>query len=343
MCIICCIYTHSFNRLRSPTFHKLLVSTPVNSLYYDLYANYWILRLIVFSLDTDTEVSSGYAEESDSSSIQRSPSYSSENDSGLPRSSGESSKDSVGPSSSKGMHSSRSSSQLVSSDPPPQLDMLKIPQFRISSPEQGWYRPDSRSPSPMSPRISPSPKAMKSATPDLRIRIVPDSPRERASSTNALIYPRPVRFRQSLTTSTGIPSSSLSSSSSHMLTVPPAFGGLKRDRDSDSSSSLSSYYMSSSRSATNSPITPDAPHSWSMDTPPASPCSPRPQPDIRGTSSRQRPLGMNVSMSPRLVTSGNHGFSPRPTTQNLQQERWRHWERIAQDHSDEYQEQETLV
>ena len=350
-----------------------------------------MLHFLVDRIEADPETSSSFYEESDS--IPRSASYSSENNDnpqGIPGSRGAPSRgrDQVdglnrGSSSSSSMdsrvaHMSRSSRSQYhthhnnrAADPPPPLEMLKIPQFRISSPEQGWYRPDSRSPSPMSPRISPSPKAMKAATPNLRIRILPDTPsaphRERSSSTNSLIMPRPVRFHSrqhlSITTSSSIPSSGAAAissgghaaSSHHMLTVPSAGAlyGLKRDRDSDSCSSQSSYYPSTSRSATNSPITPDAPHSWGapMDTPPASPRSPPggPCPEAR-TSSRQRPLGVNLHVqtaSPRHLRTSSAGEDGRSRgsgqSTEWQKQRWKRWEMIAKEHSDDFYEQETLV
>ena len=252
-------------------------------------------------------------------------------------------------------HGNRPVDRVQSAEPPSHLDLVKVPQFRISSPEQGsWYRPDSRSPSPMSPRISPTPKAMKSATPDLRIRVVPESAGERSSSTSSthsLISPRPVRFRQQLQLGPLSPSipRSPAAVSCHTLTVP-SFSSLKRDRDSDSNSSLSSYYPSTSRSATNSPITPDAPHSWSMESPPASPMQQGAHPlggasdrtsavGVR-TSSKQRPLGINVRVTSRKTGSGE---TPSEGAPDWQKERWKHWEILAKEHSDEFNEHETLV
>lgn len=237
--------------------------------------------------------------------------------------------------------------KVPSTEPP--AESLKVPQFRIISPDQGWYLPDSRSPSPVSPRISPSPKAMKAATPDLRIRITRDLPDRTVPNsshiTQALISPRPVRWRRQLSSDGS--SKSSKSNPADTLTVP----SLRKDRETESSSSLSSCYPSSSRSASNSPMTPDAPLSprWYPETPPSTPGLAPPsvthsQSDVPSdsdlqTSSTQRPLGITVnskeSQSPVKKPSGK--------LPEWQKERWKHWEKIAKEHSDEFHEQETLV
>ena len=242
----------------------------------------------------------------------------------------------------------------------------------LNVPEQGWYRPG-RSVSPASPRVSPSPKTMKAATPNLSIRVTPDSPEMNpmltghSSGTNQLmISPRLAHHRRSGGL-VGPPGSSSSSrphsahltkqatltasqtaAKQHTLTVP----GIKT-KDADSMSSLSSgYYPGSSRSGTNSPSTPDALQghkSWYLETPPDSPhtkqppggeftkeASPSP---FHRTSSTHRPLGVSVQNKPP-----DGSTEPSVGDRNQwQQDKWRHWKDLAQDRSEEFHGQETLV
>lgn len=277
--------------------------------------------------------------------MHRSPSYSSETDSGHPRNLNEAlAFQQRSASISEGQHRNRKSSREDSRT----QDTLKVPQFRITSPDQIWYRPDSRSPSPVSPRISPSPKAMKQGVTNLRINIAPEQSDRSLPTTSptaqALISPRPARFRRLFypsTSQSSIPTAK--DNKIQTLTVP----SLRKDcRDSDSCSSLSSYYPLSSRSGTASPMTPEVSHSprmWYPETPPRTPghdsTSPRegtPEGDLR-TSSTQRPLGVQHCLPKK--PSNNLP----PELPEFQKDRWKHWEILAQEHGDDFHDQETLV
>ena len=140
------------------------------------------------------------------------------------------------------------------------------------------------------------------------------------------------------------------------LQVPSLF----ETKERASNSSLSSGYFGSSRSGTTSPTTPEVSKKWYMDSPPASPPS---QPTHSRKSaleltrsfapapfhSLQRPLGVvpiiNVSSTSALSTSrrrlSNQDVSQQLPCWNV--ERWRHWEEVARQRSEELQQQETLV
>ena len=218
--------------------------------------------------------------------------------------------------------------------------------YRLTAPEAQWYRPE-RSKSPASPRISPSPKTSRTS-PNLHIRVISDSPPDRTRHVG------PARPQ----------------SSGNMLTVPQSHS-CRASANRESTSSLSSGYCAgSSRSGTNSPTTPDvtshstAKEKWYLDSPPRSPrmgghfpplspqdvgqqggrtggdrlseeCAPGFQ---GGTSSTQRPLGVHL-----LHTESSPEIHDCHSTAEWQKDHWKHWERLAQEHSDEFHEQETLV
>lgn len=262
------------------------------------------LRLLckpAFRIDVDPETSSSFYEESDSSSIPHSPSYSSETE--APRNLSEA-------------LAMRDRSQH-NAEPP--VETLKVPQFRIISPDQGWYRPE-RSPSPTSPRISPNPKAMKQTG-----HVTQGPTQDQTTPAHVLITPRPVRFKQSPMPGAKSPTSRSSSIPIRTLTVPSS-----ERRGSDSSSS--SYYPYSSRSPSHSPLSHEPPASprasprWYPDTPPSTPSKDK---DFKFTSSTHRPLGISPTQD-----------TPEP---QWQKERWKHWEKLAKQRSDEFHEQETLV
>ena len=273
-------------------------------------------------IDVDPETSSSFYEESDSSSIPRSPSYSSETE---------------GPRNFNEALAMKERLAQRTSEPP--VETLKVPQFRIISPDQGWYQPD-RSPSPVSPRISPSPKAMKQLS--QQNLTTPGTSPSQGDSPAVLITPRPVRFRRTppmqVTVRTPSPrSSSIPIRDSRTLMVPAS---LAERRGSDSSSS--SYYPYSSRSPSHSPLSHDPPSSpnpsprWYPETPPSTPSKDK---DFKQLiSSTHRPLGVSPSSQ-----SSEDGLAASGSLQEWQKERWKHWEKIAKERSGEFLEQETLV
>ena len=309
--------------------------------------HHWFSCLLLSRIDIDPETSSSFYEESDSSSMQRSPSYSSETDTAHPRNLTEAL---AFQQRSASISEGTTACQRAKREEERSTDTLKIPQFRITSPDQIWYRPESRSPSPVSPRISPSPKAMKPGVPNLHLTIASDSERTSLPTTSptaqALVSPRPMRYRRHyhpLVQSGGTPSAIPKENKVQTLTVP----SLRKDcRDSDSCSSLSSYYPASSRSGTASPMTPEVSHTsrvWYPDTPPRTPghdsVSPRDQTPDRDarTSSTQRPLGFHAQQA------AAHKKTLSGVPPEFQHDRWKHWEILAQEHGDEFHEQETLV
>ena len=93
-----------------------------------------------------------------------------------------------------------------SAQPPetPHFELLQVPQFSLANAPTEWYSSDSRTSSPVSPRVSPSPKALKPATPDLHIRITPSSPqqpgyRERYGTPTSPTGPSRITLRSSRT------------------------------------------------------------------------------------------------------------------------------------------------
>lgn len=242
---------------------------------------------------------------------------------------------------------------------------------RLNVPEQGWYR-GQRSVSPASPRISPSPKAMKPATPNLSIHVTPDTPEMShlqvpySKGSQPMSSPRSIRHRQSGPPSSRPQSSNLSKQSTpsmqgapkqHMLKVPSP----RTTKDVDSLSSLSSgYYPGSSRSGTASPSTPDTMQgqkSWYLETPPDSPNSKNapggfskeasPSPFHR-TSSTSRPLAMQTKPPPPQPETEKYsqgGVSGGGSSGGLQwqQQSWNQWRSLAQDNGQDFNGQETLV
>ena len=366
--------------------------------------------MFLFRVEPDPETSvSSFLEESDSSSAQPSPSYLSEGE--LPHSFPDAL--SAGHVTTGIGHVTVGLSQArrgsVRSAQPPEtlhVELLQVPQFSLANAPTEWYSSDSRTSSPVSPRVSPSPKALKPATPDLHIRITPSSPqqpgyRERYGTPTSPTGPSRITLRSSRTKPTSgatttrehhhhhhhhhpqgaqvsneniaargqhLESSSIPhvcSTSVNQLTVPTRPG--RNHHDSDSSSS-SSYYPSSSRSATNSPKTPDTPDSpWTLDparisslyfkkhrdasASPGTQNASKAEAEIR-TSSLQRPLGVwQESSRPAGATGQGHrseghigqvqgsaGDAPK-----WHSERWKHWEKLAKQNSEEFHEQETLV
>ena len=245
------------------------------------------------------------------------------------------------------------------------MDSPRTPSsYRLSVPDQDWHKPG-RSISPASPRVSPSPKAMKPA-PDLRIMVSGDVG-DRGSSSQGFTSSRgqgnPVRR------SLGVPHGpGLGRPTAHRNTLMVPSGhtsGRTRDSgDNKSNSSLSSgYYAGSSRSGTNSPATPDMPLTsyggnsgkWYMETPPESPQGTKPNPsfvftkdsvpgNFQRTSSLQRPLDISMPrqpVSPRTARKSEHssrGSGWKPSDRD-----WNHWECHTQQTSDDFNEQETLV
>ena len=278
-----------------------------------------------------------------------------------------------------------------SAQPPetPHVEMLQVPQLSIVNTPTEWYSSDSRTSSPVSPRVSPSPKALKTATPDLHIRITPSSPQQQSYSDRyggmptSPTSPSRITLRSSRTKPNTVASARevsnergqhlesssiphVCSTSVNQLTVPTRLS--RNQRDSDSSSS-SSYYPSSSRSATNSPKTPDTQDSpWTGDPvqisslyfkkqrdPPAPPTNAqhlnKPELEPR-TSSTQRPLGVRPESSRSIgAASQGHrheghtgqGQGPSSDAPKWHSERWKHWEKLAKQNSEEFHEQETLV
>lgn len=255
--------------------------------------------------------------------------------------------------------------------------------FRLSTPDPSWHQRES-------PRVSPSPKAMKpttTSTPSTRARIVPQvsttagsgSTNERASnflsSAKAfLISPRANRRKDESqqNTTTGNTQQKVKS---NLLTVPIS---TRTSSQHASNSSLSSgYFGGSSRSGTTSPVSPPessiSNNKWylSMDTPPHTPPSPsaivlgneqqvfdfsdknqEPQTaPFHRTSSLHRPLGISQTLQQQHQfhhhpPSLHHKRSNSPSQGTLprwQAERWKHWEKVAKQRSDESKEQETLV
>ncbi len=163
----------------------------------------------------------------------------------------------------------------------------------------------------------------------------------------------------------------------NQLTVPsPRISNRNRQRAGSESSSSSSHHPNSSRSATSSPKTPDSPDGapWAID--PAKISShyfkkqPSNQQPITGkfcgnqspeveprTSSMQRPLGVAQQESSHVSSPlGQRGQSLGHSRSRGQQqqhaldcapkwhsERWKHWEKLAKQNSEEFHEQETLV
>jgi len=283
-------------------------------------------------------------EESDSSSIPQSPGARSEPDSQLhgradslpvPR-----------------QHRTLAS-RIRSVDPP--SDSLKVPVgYTVSAPDQGWYRPE-RSRSPVSPRMSPSPKPSRAPT----AKMADSAERTLNASQSCTLNAQSGQSRPQQLKLT--PSGTLLNK--HTLTVPPTVYSKQRH---SASSSSSGYYASSSRSGTNSPIEKSSPvvAAWFLDSPPVSPAqhpsplnsTPSLQDEGAGvwggdraafhkTSSLHRPLHLAAS-------SSESSLSPAETLEHAgkcagskswQLERWKHWEKLARENSDDYHEQETLV
>lgn len=303
----------------------------------------------------------------------------------------------LGPGSTVGQH--KQAIRVQSAESVPQDPSFKHPiGGRLSAPEQTWY-PGGRSLSPASPRISPSPKAMKAEMSDLRIHVTPSDAGDRSvpsiSVSTSSRSPLPGRVARR---SAGIPhgpgpggtshrsSRNASKHASapvlghsptrHSLNVPAAM----RTKSTESNSSLSSgYYAGSSRSGTNSPVTPDvsqhensamsAREKWYLENPLES--SEGVAQCFQRTSSTHRPLGFNVpsgnsssstSLSSPQITALHPSPRPRSSRQHsqppssrhsqpllgdqaphCQQEHWQRWERIAKEHGEEFHEQETLV
>ena len=345
-----------------------------------------------FRIDLDPETStSSFLEESDNSSIQRSPTNSHDGDSSHPRTLHEALEYRSPPIPGSNVTPLRGimrTSNNPGDHSPTKADTLQVPQFRITSPDQDrWYTSGGgrRTPSPVSPRISPSPKALKAATTqDLHIRITQATPerrssqherpivslpgagsvltehRNRSSSAHRRANPSPNRmgtghYREA----PNIPQTL--SGSVNTLSVPPR--GSRDNRDSESNSSMSSYYPSSSRSASGSPMTPDTPDSpWLMDPTRAGGSTPHKHPVLpprskvnapdnmdHRTSSMQRPLGIrqqDTTLTSSVKGQGHEqspGQGPSANAPRWQKERWKHWEKIAKENSDEFHEQETLV
>ena len=156
----------------------------------------------------------------------------------------------------------------------------------------------------------------------------------------------------------------LDPSSQHAPAKAPTFlkvPSMIESKEGASNSSLSSGYFGSSRSGTTSPTTPEVNKKWYMESPPGSPPSTRsnthksaieltrsfaPAP-FQMTSSLQRPLGVvpiiNVSSStlPVRRRSNDVGVTTQLPVWNV--ERWRHWEEVARQRSEDLKQQETLV
>ncbi|KAK2184536.1 hypothetical protein NP493_263g03024 [Ridgeia piscesae] len=294
--------------------------------------------------EVDGDTCSSMFEESDSSSIPQSPGARSEPDSQLhgradslpvPR-----------------QHRTLAS-RIRSVDPP--SDSLKVPVgYTVSAPDQGWYRPE-RSRSPVSPRMSPSPKPSRAPT----AKMADSAERTLNASQSCTLNARSGQSRPQQLKLT--PSGTLLNK--HTLTVPPTVYSKQRH---SASSSSSGYYASSSRSGTNSPIEKSSPvvAAWFLDSPPVSPAqhpsplnsTPSLQDEGAGvwggdraafhkTSSLHRPLHLAAS-------SSESSLSPAETLEHAgkcagskswQLERWKHWEKLARENSDDYHEQETLV
>ena len=337
--------------------------------------------------DHETSVSS-FMEESDSSSAQPSPSFMSEGEhahsftealSSGPVTTG------IGHVTVGLSHVKRGSARSAQPPVTPHVEMLQVPQFNITNAPTEWFSSDSRTPSPVSPRVSPSPKALKPATPDLHIRITPSSPRQPGYSDRYGVPTSPtgpsrITLRSSRTKPNTAPASKeqlssergqhlesssiphVCSTSVNQLTVPTRSS--RNQRDSESSSS-SSYYPSSSRSATNSPKTPDTPDSpWAVDParisslyfkkqrdPPVPPTAVYKLEIEPRTSSMQRPLGVRQESSRPTDQGQGHrheghmgqGQGPTSDAPKWHTERWKHWEKLAKQNSEEFHEQETLV
>ncbi len=349
-----------------------------------------------FRVEADPETStSSFLEESDGSSAQRSPSYSSEPEHAALCAEPGHVTSGIGHVTVGLSHVRRVGTATGRSAPPPVTPHLemRVPQFNISAPstpecDPAWYSTDDRntpSPAPgVSPRVSPSPKALKSAT-DLRIRITPaagDTPpfTGEEARTPARISLRSSRSKPVSRDSTPSRGQHLESSSIphvcttsvNQLTVPSARRG---HREGSESSSSSSYYPSSSRSATNSPKTPDSPDSpWAIDPARISSLYFKKQPVVVGptqtpitrsltsvaaehrlpldtetrTSSTQRPLGVKQIDSSHVTPNPGHtrahaGHHPMDDAPKWHSERWKHWEKLAKQNSEEFHEQETLV
>ena len=276
-------------------------------------------------------------EESDSSSIPQSPGARSEPDSQL-----HGRADSL-----PAPRQHRTLAPRVRSTDPPS-DSLKVPVgYTVSAPDQGWYRPE-RSRSPVSPRMSPSPKPSRAPTANSAERTLSASTLTTRSGQSR---PQQLKLTPSGT-----------SLNKHTLTVPPTVYSKQRH---SASSSSSGYYAGSSRSGTNSPIEKSSPvvAAWFLDSPPASPAQ-RPSPLNSTPTSQDEGAGVGVWGGDRHKTSSLHrplhlaasssesSLSPADTLEHAgkcagskswQLERWKHWERLARENSDDYHEQETLV
>ena len=286
-------------------------------------------------------------EESDSSSIPQSPSCQSEPDTQLhgradslpvPR-----------------QHRTLAS-RVRSVDPPG--DHLKVPVgYTVSAPDQGWYLPE-RSRSPVSPRISPSPKVPRATLANVQTTLTPDSAERTLHASQSCTSnmrsgqsrPQQLKVAQSGTLL-----------NKHTLTVPPT---VYSKQQHSASSSSSGYYAGSSRSGTNSPVEKSSPvvSAWFLDSPPGSPPQhPSPlnsTPPLRGetaavcggertsfhqTSSMHRPLHLAASSSESSLSPTETHGSKCAGLKSWQLERWKHWEKLARENSDDYHEQETLV
>ena len=238
--------------------------------------------------------------------------------------------------------------RVRSVDPPG--DNVKIPvSYTVSAPDQGWYHPE-RSRSPASPRVT-SPNIFQGVIAKAQAAMSPMLHGSQSCASSMRSGSRPQHLKLS--------SSSGSVLNKHQLAVPPTV--YNKQRHSGSSSS-SGYYAGSSRSGTNSPVEKSSPvvSAWFLESPsPPQQTSPvnsnlplRCETTICGdrtkfhpTSSLHRPLHLTTS-------SSESSLSPAETlergdrcagSKSWQLERWKHWQKLARENSDDYHEQETLV
>ena len=226
-------------------------------------------------------------------------------------------------------------------------------QYRLSTPIESYtWKKDSQH------RASPRP-ADKHQGKNVHIKVTSDTAERPTllSSMKSMLSPRPARKREDQ-------SSIQHSSSGNHLTVPTFSQRTSsnnntgthssKDNKHASNSSLSSgYFGGSSRSGTTSPITPEPPvhNKWYLDTPPETPPSSlgaeinstHDAVDLNNelgtfhrTSSLHRPLG--IAQVQAAVAPPQSPHLPQ-----WQQQRWKHWEEVAKQRSDELKQQETLV
>ena len=286
-------------------------------------------------LDLDAETSSSFYEESDTSSIPHTPSSLPDCAASHPRTLAEAlaHAHAVPKATLRTLSDTGAGTSGVSSGTEGDDGTLKAHNnYRLSTPDPSWYS-GGRSLSPASPRISPAPKALKAGNvPDLHIRITSESP-EKENSDSAitqarmLLTPRTARAQKT------------SGMSGHNLTVP-LLNAPRTGRDNEhvkSNSSLSSGYIpGSSRSGTASPSVDAAMNArtqWFLDTPPSTPTG------VPLHTVFDFPPEDNAPQPGARPLSGMEGSS----CGDWQKERWKHWERIAKEHSDDFHEQETLV